>query len=269
MKVKLHRNEMAELFNINKETLRYYESKGLITPGYDKNNGYRCYGIKDIYDLNTILLLRKLNIPIKDIQKNMKEKNVNDYTTVLKESKIELEDQIRELKLLHQLIESKINILDHISERLNKIIIKDIPERKALFVGNVDFSTDDIRVSEDFFKNTIFQKNFQHAGFIYSIEKDTLYKEKQKIYVSIVDESQIYDHKDVITINEGKYLCYLTKGRFEENKSRLSILLKWIEDHHYTVVDRIYELDLPDFLLYGNEEIFVVEYQIPISERKK
>ncbi len=35
--------ELAKLFNISTDTLRYYDKIGLLKPKYDKDNGYRYY----------------------------------------------------------------------------------------------------------------------------------------------------------------------------------------------------------------------------------
>lgn len=44
-------NEIAKLFGLHPDTLRYYEEKGLLHPERE-GNGYRMYTIQDICTLN-------------------------------------------------------------------------------------------------------------------------------------------------------------------------------------------------------------------------
>lgn len=54
---KIH--EIAKLFGLHPDTLRYYEEKGLLHPERGEN-GYRMYTIQDICTLNIIRAQREL-----------------------------------------------------------------------------------------------------------------------------------------------------------------------------------------------------------------
>lgn len=49
-------NEIAKLYNIKTDSLRYYEEVGLICPMRSKSN-YRLYTLNDIYILNIIVIV--------------------------------------------------------------------------------------------------------------------------------------------------------------------------------------------------------------------
>ena len=55
-------HELAKLFDLCPDTLRYYEEKGLLHPTRGENR-YRRYGIQDICTLNIIRALRALDLP--------------------------------------------------------------------------------------------------------------------------------------------------------------------------------------------------------------
>jgi len=62
--------EMAKIHNISTQTLRYYDSIGLLKPRHkDEENGYRYYDIEQFAQLDSILFLKKLGMPLKDIKK--------------------------------------------------------------------------------------------------------------------------------------------------------------------------------------------------------
>lgn len=67
-------NEVAKLFNITTNKLRFYEKKGLINPSRDETNNYRYYTKEDLVKIQTILMYRVLDLSIEDI-KEIIEKN--------------------------------------------------------------------------------------------------------------------------------------------------------------------------------------------------
>ena len=66
-------NELAKIrdisvkYDISARTLRYYEDMGLITSTRSDDYAYRLYNEAAVQRLEQILILRKLNISIKDI----------------------------------------------------------------------------------------------------------------------------------------------------------------------------------------------------------
>lgn len=61
--------EMSSRYSVTARTLRYYEDMGLITSIRSDDYAYRMYDEKAVRKLEQILILRKLNISIKDIQR--------------------------------------------------------------------------------------------------------------------------------------------------------------------------------------------------------
>ncbi|MDL2310959.1 MerR family transcriptional regulator, partial [Peptostreptococcaceae bacterium OttesenSCG-928-C18] len=64
----LNIGELSDLFNLNEQTLRYYNKVGLLLPFTKGENGYRKYKIEQIYTLATIRYLRNLDYSIDDIK---------------------------------------------------------------------------------------------------------------------------------------------------------------------------------------------------------
>ncbi|MCI9445243.1 MAG: MerR family transcriptional regulator [Oscillospiraceae bacterium] len=62
-------NEVESLVGITKKNIRFYEEKGLLSPGRNSENGYRDYGQAEVDALRRIKLLRKLGVPIEEIRR--------------------------------------------------------------------------------------------------------------------------------------------------------------------------------------------------------
>lgn len=62
-------NEVEALVGITKKNIRFYEEKGLLSPGRNSENGYRNYGEAEVAVLQRVKLLRKLGVPIEEIRR--------------------------------------------------------------------------------------------------------------------------------------------------------------------------------------------------------
>ena len=68
--------EIAELTGISARTLHYYDEIGLFHPSLiHPENGYRYYSYYQSAILETILLLRELDVPIDEIRAFMKNRS--------------------------------------------------------------------------------------------------------------------------------------------------------------------------------------------------
>ncbi len=67
MKIKFTIGDVSKLYQVGQDSLRYYEDKGLIHPDRSEN-GYRIYGLHDIYRLSTIRDMLNLGFSIEQIK---------------------------------------------------------------------------------------------------------------------------------------------------------------------------------------------------------
>lgn len=89
---------------IAKSALRYYESKSLLHPKRDEVNGYRYYSHNDIETVKLISSLRLAGIPIKDIQRYLRETEQN--------RSLMMEKWVKTLKQKHQLLSTSLRYLE-------------------------------------------------------------------------------------------------------------------------------------------------------------
>lgn len=68
-------NEVVDHFGVSSRTLRYYEEMGLLWSSHPDNKMQRYYDADSLERLKQIIVLRKLQIPIKDIAKIFKSEN--------------------------------------------------------------------------------------------------------------------------------------------------------------------------------------------------
>lgn len=61
-------NEVSKLTSVSIRTLHYYDSIGLLCPSAKTESGYRLYDDTDLAKLQSILLFRELEFPLKEIK---------------------------------------------------------------------------------------------------------------------------------------------------------------------------------------------------------
>ena len=61
-------NRVELLVGITKKNIRFYEEQGLLSPGRNRENGYRDYNEEDVRKLEQIKLFRKLGLPLEEIR---------------------------------------------------------------------------------------------------------------------------------------------------------------------------------------------------------
>ena len=105
--------EVAKLYKISIDTLRYYDKKNLLKPAIVKDNGYRYYSIQQLDILELILTGKYLSIPLETIQKKIATGNLEDYYNLVKSQKIEIRNNIR---ILSEMEKNADKILDLFKE---------------------------------------------------------------------------------------------------------------------------------------------------------
>lgn len=105
-------SQFANMHGVNKRTLMYYDEIGLFKPAYTGDNGYRYYSFKQNLNFEAILLLRKLQVPLKDIKKYLKNYTQDNLLELLYTQEQQLDRQIAELMRLKRIVRNRIDNLE-------------------------------------------------------------------------------------------------------------------------------------------------------------
>ncbi|WP_313560107.1 helix-turn-helix domain-containing protein [Ruminiclostridium cellobioparum] len=92
--------EVSSRYDVTARTLRYYEDMGLINSLRNDDYAYRMYDEFSIKRLEQILILRRLNISIKDIQRIFRSSGSEIVLEVLGKKVSDIDDEVA---LLHEL----------------------------------------------------------------------------------------------------------------------------------------------------------------------
>lgn len=110
-------SEVAEVFNISTNKVRFYEKKGLIKPKRNDENDYRYYSEHDLIKLQTIIMYRELNLPIDSIRDMFKDESKDNIINHFYTQWETINSEVHKMKLLQNSLE---DIMDNIYESENE-----------------------------------------------------------------------------------------------------------------------------------------------------
>lgn len=119
--------DVANLMGMSRDTLRYYEKRGLLSSQRGEN-GYRYYTDPDISRLISILYQRKMDIRLRDMEALWNAENSMDDLTMIMDSRLKEEEQaIR----LHQQNIARLQLTktdcDDVRKNLGQITLRELP----------------------------------------------------------------------------------------------------------------------------------------------
>ena len=115
-------NEVVESFGVSSRTLRYYEEIGLLWSSHPDNKTQRYYDATALERLKQIIVLRKLQIPVKDIATIFKSESTTALIQAFVDKLESLDTEISALSELRKLVD----------EFLHKMLMSGIKKISAI-----------------------------------------------------------------------------------------------------------------------------------------
>lgn len=193
--------EFADIFGISIKTIRFYESKGLITPSViDIYSGYRYYDENNIKEMSKILALKNLGLELNEIRAFDEEKiesKIKEY-----ESKIrKFSDDINILKSLSKEKGGMKNLKTFVNDEnvIGKWKLEGIYDSKEDYPNKKsDF---EIGIKELYLmpKGEKYWVISWTKGIIYICERENRYElDNDKMFVYLVDPIELKEEKIAI-----------------------------------------------------------------------
>lgn len=161
--------ELARIMGITKETLFHYDEIHLFCPQIVKENKYRYYSVDQIEMLDTILLLKELGIPLKEIRSLLENRSPEKMAQFLREREVQIQQEITKLRDRKRWVAQRRERLEHvIHQDLSAVHVCMYPKRYCLdweksSDENELFKKANAMVTEFLMKNSGFQNEYRIA----------------------------------------------------------------------------------------------------------
>ena len=128
--------EMAELFQINLRTLRYYDDIGLLCPEtVNPETGYRYYSTKQFERLNTIKYLRTLNMPLEKMKQFFQNRDARVMEQILEDQLLATRDQLAQLQNMERKLTRRLEQLRYaLNAPMEEVRLVRLPKRPVAFL---------------------------------------------------------------------------------------------------------------------------------------
>lgn len=253
MKEYLTIGEMANIFNMDVQLLRYYDARGILVPAIrNESNGRRFYHFDQIYALASIRYLRKIGYSLDQIYSfvtiNDTAKNLNFMT----EQANALEQYCRELMTTVDIIQKKLAFIKQEldTKKEETFQIRTYPKRLFLHAGDeLNLFTEELF----FFYPTI--------GF-YS-------KDRKWFGASLIDEDSADEicskHPDIAdSIPSGNYLCSYHYGPYQTIRESIDLLLEEGARRNFQLEDYVITPNIVDQFTAGQTANYVTALEVRI-----
>ena len=260
-------NEIAQLYGIGADSLRYYERLGILKPRRD-TNGYRLYNLKDMYKLTVIRDLRKFDFSMAQIKEFLEGQSVEHTLSLLRQEQDLLEEKLKETRRRKGLIEKRIRALEAAKKvEEGKITFQSVPERRCVRIEQ--YITKDEEM--DFVIRKLHRK---HEDKIQDLTTQTIgaFLSMKDIRCGIANSYNAVffvleggaDDCDFV-LPGGTYATCFYRGCYEQNAEVVRRMLSDLEEKGVSAIGEpfeLYEIDNRDTI---REEEFLTEIQIQVS----
>lgn len=275
MKDKYSVGEIAKIFQLSKQAIRYYDSLGLISPTeIDANNKYRYYSYNQFMDFALIKLLKDTGIKLDVIKEYLHQKNIRQLELILNEQISEYHRQIENTKKLIALTQSMYNKIHWTRDNMDPGSLKLVtfPARYFKCIQQ-PFSPDDIYVHIKLIYDKIVaegqeQNIFLNTQMILSMSKEAMqahnFTQYGLIGFQIQADEVIPDQDDIKEFPAGTYVKGIHFGSYQTIGNTYEKMVAMIEDNHMEIIGNSFEISCVDIKHTNNPEEFITEIQIPV-----
>lgn len=258
--------QFAALHEINKKTLMWYDEIDLFKPAVIKENGYRYYTYQQSSVLETILMLRELNVSLPEIQDFMKNRSAASLEVLLNEKINELDQTIAHLQAVRKMLSHhQQDMLALLNMDLTQI---NIIEKEKRYLVTVH-TTPDVPLEKEIEKVIAQTKKYQlrrlhDASYGSMIPVENLYcgrfEDYTELYIELPGAAQ---KKGLHVQPKGKYLQAFCKGGKDKIPAAYEALLNYAREHSLTLYDYAYEMGI-NVMVIDDVEDYITKIEIPI-----
>lgn len=256
--------QFAALHGINKKTLMWYDEIGLFKPAAIKKNGYRYYTYYQSSVLETILMLRELNVSIGEIREFMELRSPSRLKELLEEKIKEVDKTVNHLKQLRKTLTAR-------KEEMSFLLSLDLSditvvEKEKRYIAVVDtpqgmsFETEIEMVIEEAGKYQLSRLHDAEYGSMISVEN--LYGGKTDGYSGMFMRiPSPLERKGLRIQPAGRYLTAYYRGNWDGLAGKYKELLAYAEEKGLKLCGYAYETGINELVINSIDE-YVTQIEI-------
>lgn len=261
--------EMAELFQVNIRTLRYYDDIGLLKPEtVNPDNGYRYYSARQFERLNTIKYLRTLNMPLEKMKQFFENRDARTMERILEDQLIATREQLDQLRTMERKLNRRLDQLRYaLNAPMEEVRLIRFPERPVAFLRrqisqgeSLEYPLRELERMNDL-KPVMFLGKVGVTAGLADLQKGTPTK-FSGIFVFLEEEDNYQGA--VHMLPGGDYLTILYSGTHQESAQYYGRLFDAMEEQGMAPAGDSVEITWIDSGFTQDLSQYVTELQVPV-----
>lgn len=251
--------ELAKLYGLGVDSIRYYEEKGLLSP-IRGENGYRYYNLASIWRMSTITDLRGLGFSVEQIGKYFENHNAAAADELLTRELDVIDGKIAELQKLKNTVARQRSTLRFARKCVSEVVnIIEIEPRKAIEIRQ-NYSADE---EMDVLMERLISTNGDDLYIIGNNQIASVMADEGSDY--IYKAAWLFDENGNVEIEGGKYLSvyYSGKGGAVEHAR---LLREYAYEHGIKIVKPFIDIIWIDIHSSSDPSEHIYEMQVRIEE---
>lgn len=269
-KVYFTSGEFAKLCGTTKETLRHYDSIGLLRPECRGANGYGYYAAGQFFDFDLIDTLKEANCSLKEIGEYLGNHNTGHFVAFLKEKEKELAAERERLERMQRFLRRTVETTEYAMYAVYGVpearecqeeflIALELPEGEEITLVEMidrmrEHSTyvDDRKLGEEYQMGTIVLRETLEAGQCF----DSYYYTKIPEYT---------DSERLMLKPAGTYATMLYKGAYRDMPEAYRVLKEFIQEQGLRICGHSYEYDMVTHLATEDVKDYITQISIQVE----
>lgn len=254
--------EIAELYHIGTDSIRYYERKGLLEPVRGEN-GYRYYSAQSIWRMNVIRSLRDLGFPVERIGAYLRDRTLENTEEMLREEQRMIQDRLRELRKLRASVDQQLELLEYVKGLTYETVVRrTLPDRRAFQIlrpHSLDEET-------DLLMKQLAERSNGRVEVVGSNWMAELISPEEG--GSLFQGTLMFDRRGDVTVPGGDYLSVFYRGP-TDSRRHLDQIRRYAGERGLTLLPPFLEVIWVDVHTVTDPAEFVSEVQARVAPEKE
>lgn len=259
--------ELAKLFDIGVDSIRYYEEVGILTPQRDPENNYRIYTIEDVRRLTIIRELLDLHFSTGQIREFIEKRSVAKTVNLLETELAAVDEQLLHYQKTHDSIAARIERIRRLtsSPDFGSIRLQTFPERGCVMITDDNLPDRYVAYYVTQYKHES-HRQIDTIGACDCYSLDIAGSNPESLYFRT---RNVFFYTPLLTREEcnfflpaGTYLTLLYQGPLSRTKELYPSMLSYAQTHGLTLTGDPMEFCHIDEYETNRESEYVTEIQI-------
>lgn len=259
----LSTKEFADLVNVPKHVIIYYDEIDLLKPDHIEENGYRYYHRDQYFIFNTISFLKTVGVSLKEIKEYLHHRSPAALVEILHEKESIIDQKIQSLKSMKKLITYIEQMTVHGMGVDSTDVHFEYREAVKMLTSNQTQSHLNPQYVEDL---TLFAREHQLTLTTFvgvMIHYQNVVAQEITHYDKLFALLLSNDHQPTTAIrSEGYYLVTHHSGSFDTIQQSYNKIIEYAKEHDISLDDYFYEQTLLNDLTQATPDDFLVEISI-------